>query len=71
MEDVYPKGEYVTWFSLIVVRHVHMEGSNLDLAHETKEIHKISKFLSNHGTFSSAGNLMHDISINFRPSVSI
>ena len=69
MEDVYPKGEYVTWFSLIVVRHADMEGGNLDLAHETKEIHKISKFLSNHGTFQCQ-NLMHDISINFRPSVS-
>ena len=22
---------YVTWFSLIVVRHAHTEGSNLDL----------------------------------------
>ena len=31
-----------------------MEGSNLDLAHETKEIHKISKFLSNHGTSAGA-----------------
>ena len=31
----------VTWFSLIVVRHMHTEGGNLDLAHKTKEIHKI------------------------------
>ena len=34
-----------------MVRHAHTEGGNQDLAHERKEIHKISKFLSNHGTF--------------------
>ena len=27
--------------ALVIVRHVHMEGSNLDLAHKTNEIHKI------------------------------
>ena len=32
---------------------MHMEGNNLDLAHETKEIHKILKYLSNHATFES------------------
>ena len=26
---------------LVIVRHVHMEGSNLDIAHKTNEIHKI------------------------------
>ena len=31
----------VIWFSLIVVRHMHTGGGNLDLAHKTKEIHKI------------------------------
>ena len=45
-----------------------MEGGNLDLAHKTKEIHKISKFLSNHGTFQCQ-SLMSYISINFRPSL--
>ena len=30
-----------------------MKGSNLDLAHETKEIDNILKYLSNHATFES------------------
>ena len=28
-------------YILVVVRHAHMEGDNLDLTHEMKEIHKI------------------------------
>ena len=43
----------------------HAEGGNLDLA---REIHKISKFLSNHGTFQCWSSMSY-ISINFRPSV--
>ena len=45
-----------------------MEGSNLDLACETKEIHKISKFLSNHGTFQCQSSMSY-VSIDFKPSV--
>ena len=44
----------VTWFSFIVVRHAHTEGSNLDLAHETEEFLKSLNFSVTMG-FSCAG----------------